>query len=67
MFRPILRPRGETSPRFDFRLSKVFKTKEAATAYAEKAIQEDWEDTFSNYVKDPSEFDILLEELEVGD
>ena len=67
MFRPIIRPEGQTSGRFDFKISKIFKTKEAATAYAEKIIQEDWEDTFSNYVKHPSEFEILFEELEVGE
>ena len=67
MFRPIIRPKGQTSGRFDFKSSKVFKTKEAATAYAEKIIQEDWEDTFSNYVKQLNQFEILFEELEVGE
>lgn len=67
MFRPIIRPRGQTSGKFDCKLSKIFKTKEAATTFAEKVILDDWEDTFSNYVKHPSGFDILLEELEVGD
>lgn len=67
MFRPIIRPQGQSTGRFDFKLPKVFKTKEAATAYAEKVILEDWEDTFSNYVKHPSQFEILFEELEVGE
>jgi len=67
MFRPIIRPRCETSGKFDFKLSKVFKTKEAARRYAEAVILDDWEDTFSNYVKHPSGFDILFEEIELGD
>lgn len=67
MFMPTIRPRGETSGKFDFKLSKVFKTKEAARRYAEAVILDDWEDTFSSYVKHPNDFDILFEELELGD
>ena len=67
MFMPTIRPRGETSGKFDFKLSKVFKTKEAATAAVKEIILDDWEDTFSNYVKHPDDFEILFEELELGD
>lgn len=61
VYRPVVRPIGSTG-QWDTKYNRVFKSKEAAIAYAKADIDDCFEDYYSSYAS-KNNLEIILEEF----